>query len=122
MRLLEESGATHSARQRRVSQKLRFMKLLAFVFAAALVAATVAPVKAAPVAPEDLFKLTFLANAQISPDGTKVLVETSKMNGPKDKYDRGIALVDVASGSMKEQVTGKAGDGGYAWLTDSKAF
>jgi len=34
---------------------------------------------AAPVAPEDLFKMTFLNSALISPDGTQVLVESSRM-------------------------------------------
>ncbi len=50
---------------------------------------------AAPVAPEDLFKVTFLSNAVISPDGAHVLVEASRMNGPKNSYDRTIEFVDV---------------------------
>ena len=32
-------------------------------------------VSAAPVAPEDLFKFTFLSTPAISPDGARVLVE-----------------------------------------------
>ena len=54
---------------------------------------------AAPVQPEDLFKITFLSNAVISPDGKHVLVEASRMNGPKNGYDRTIELVDVSSGN-----------------------
>jgi dipeptidyl aminopeptidase/acylaminoacyl peptidase len=77
---------------------------------------------AAPVQPEDLFKLTFLSNALISPDGQHVLVESSRMNGPKNTYDRTIDLVDVSTGAIKHEVTGKLGDGDYAWMPDSKSF
>ncbi len=81
-----------------------------------------ASASAAPIAPEDLFKLTLLGNALISPDGAHVLVSTSKMNGPKNSYDRAIALVDVASGKMTPNVTGKIGDGDYDWMPDGRSF
>ncbi len=77
---------------------------------------------ATPVAPEDLYKLTLLSNAAISPDGAHVLVEASRINGPKDTYDRTIALVDVASGAVTENVTKHIGDGDYAWMPDSRSF
>ena len=77
---------------------------------------------AAPVAPEDLFKMTFLSNALISPDGTHVLVESSRMNGPKDTYDRTIDLVDVATGSLMHNVTKHVGDGDYDWMRDGRSF
>jgi dipeptidyl aminopeptidase/acylaminoacyl peptidase len=77
---------------------------------------------AAPVAPEDLFKMTFLSNALISPDGTHVLVESSRMNGPKNTYDRTIDLVDVATGTLTPNVTKHVGDGDYDWMRDGKSF
>ncbi len=77
---------------------------------------------AAPVAPEDLYKLTLLSAASISPDGTHVLVESSRMNGPKNTYDRSIDLVDVASGKIGENVTKHLGDGDYAWMPDGRSF
>jgi len=77
---------------------------------------------AAPVAPEDLFKMTFLSNALISPDGTHVLVESSRMNGPKDTYDRTIDLVDVATGTLTQNLTKHLGDGDYDWMRDGKSF
>ncbi len=77
---------------------------------------------AAPVTPEDLLKLTFLSNAAISPDGTHVLVEASKMDGPKNTYDRSIELVDVASRKLIRNVTKHAGDGDYAWMPDGHSF
>src|ERR1700722_5382024 len=77
---------------------------------------------AAAVAPEDLFKLTFLSSPAISPDGARVLVEASRMNGPKDTYDRTIELVDVSSGKLSHNVTKHAGDGDFAWRPDSRSF
>lgn len=77
---------------------------------------------AAPVTPEDLFKLTFLSNAAISPDGSHVLVEASRMNGPKDTYDRSIEMVDVTTGMLRHNVTRHLGDGDYAWMRDGRSF
>jgi dipeptidyl aminopeptidase/acylaminoacyl peptidase len=79
-------------------------------------------VSAAPVQPEDLFKMTFLSSASISPDGTHVLVEASRMNGPKNSYDRTIELVDVATGNLVHNVTKHLGDGDYAWMPDGQSF
>jgi dipeptidyl aminopeptidase/acylaminoacyl peptidase len=79
-------------------------------------------IAAASVAPEDLFKMTFLSSALISPDGAHVLVESSRMNGPKDTYDRTIDLVDVATGTLMHNVTKHVGDGDYDWLRDGKSF
>ncbi|HEY6325291.1 MAG TPA: hypothetical protein VIW73_02070, partial [Candidatus Cybelea sp.] len=94
------------------------------LFASVTLACVLYPLaaSAAPVAPEDLFKLTFLSNAAISPDGRLVLVEASRMNGPKDTYDRSIELVDVTNGQLKHNVTQHLGDGDYAWLPDSRSF
>ena len=77
---------------------------------------------ASPVVPEDLFKLTYLSNALISPDGAHVLVTVAKMNGPKDAYDRSLGMVDVASGKLTPNVTGTLGDGDYDWMPDSASF
>ncbi len=92
--------------------------ILAAVFAASLPLAA----SANSVAAEDLFKLTFLSNAAISPDGSRVLVEAARMNGPKDSYDRTIDLVDVATGALTRDVTKHAGDGDYAWMPDGRSF
>jgi dipeptidyl aminopeptidase/acylaminoacyl peptidase len=78
--------------------------------------------RAAPVAPEDLFKMTFLSDALISPDGAHVLVEASRMNGPKDTYDRTVELVDVVSGKLVHNVTKHVGDGDYDWMPDGRSF
>ncbi len=104
----------------RMRHGIRGMRL----FASMILACVLYPLaaSAAPVAPEDLFKLTFLSNAAISPDGRVVLVEASRMNGPKDTYDRSIELVDVATGKLTHDVTRHLGDGDYAWMPDSRSF
>ena len=96
---------------------MRFAVIAAFILG--LIPAAAAAV---PVAPEDLFKLTLLSNAQISPDGSHVLVEAARMNGPKDTYDRTIELVDVSGGAVTHNVTKHLGDGDYAWMADSRSF
>ena len=63
-----------------------------------------------------------LSNALVAPDGAHVLVTASKMNGPKNSYDRSIALVDVATGTFSANVTGKTGDGDYDWMPDGASF
>jgi dipeptidyl aminopeptidase/acylaminoacyl peptidase len=101
------------------------MKTLTFLFwtsCAAVAAAFPLCASGASVAPEDLFKLTFLSSAAISPDGAHVLVEASKANGHKDSYDRTIDLVDVTSGSIRSNVTGRASDSDYAWMPDGRSF
>jgi dipeptidyl aminopeptidase/acylaminoacyl peptidase len=99
------------------------MKYRAAAFTGLLLAlALVRPASAAPVVPEDLFHLTLIDAATLSPNGAFVLMESSRSNGPKNRYDRTIDLVNVASGSVTSNVTGKAGDGDFAWLPDNSAF
>ncbi|HET6276377.1 MAG TPA: S9 family peptidase [Candidatus Cybelea sp.] len=92
------------------------------MIAMALLALYPVAASAAPIAPEDLYKLTLLSNAAISPDGAHVLVEAARINGPKDSSDRTISLVDVATGTVTENVTKHIGDGDYAWMPDSRSF
>jgi dipeptidyl aminopeptidase/acylaminoacyl peptidase len=77
---------------------------------------------AAPVQPEDLFKMTYLNDALISPDGSHVLVEASRADGPKNTYDRTIELIDVSTGRLTYNVTQKIGDADYDWMPDGKSF
>ena len=99
----------------RIGVSMRTAVLTALILGLVPIAAA-----AAPVAPEDLFKMTFLSNALISPDGAHVLVESSRMNGPKNTYDRTIDLVDVATGTLTHNVTNHVGDGDYDWMRDGE--
>lgn len=94
---------------------------LAAALLALLVPAPLVALAASPVAPEDLFHLTYFSGALISPDGTHVLVVASKMDGPKNTYDRTIDLVDVATGAVVDATHGTQ-DGDYDWMPDSKSF
>jgi dipeptidyl aminopeptidase/acylaminoacyl peptidase len=51
-----------------------------------------------------------------------VLVEASRMDGPKNTYDRTIELVDVSNGNLTHDVTKHVGDGDYAWMPDGRSF
>ncbi len=86
---------------------------------AALICATPAAAQPRPVAAEDLFKIAFLENAQISPDGKHVAVVRTRMNGPKNTYESTVLLVDVANGVTTDITRGKH-DGDTAWAPDSK--
>lgn len=96
---------------------MRFVILAALTLGLYPIAAS-----AAPVQPEDLFKLTFLNNALISPDGNHVLVQASRLDGPKNTYDRTIDLIDVSTGQLTQNVTKHVGDGDYDWMPDGKSF
>jgi dipeptidyl aminopeptidase/acylaminoacyl peptidase len=98
------------------------MALLGLVFLLAAFSTSGVSATPSPVVPEDLYKLTFLNAALISPDGTHVLVSSAKLNGPKNTYDRTISLVDVATGAVHPNITGMTGDGDYDWMPDGKSF
>jgi dipeptidyl aminopeptidase/acylaminoacyl peptidase len=99
------------------------MKYCVAAFAALLITlALVRPASAATVVPEDLFRLTFIDSSALSPDGAYVLVASSRANGPKNRYDRRIDLVNVATGKLVPNVTGREADGDFAWLPNGTAF
>jgi dipeptidyl aminopeptidase/acylaminoacyl peptidase len=98
--------------------KYPLVALAGLLFSVALVA----PAPAAPVVPEDLFRLTLLDSAALSPDGAYVLVEVSRTNGPKNRYDRTINLVNVSTGRTTANVTGRLSDGDFAWMPDGSSF
>jgi dipeptidyl aminopeptidase/acylaminoacyl peptidase len=99
------------------------MKYTAAAFTGLLFALSlVRAASAAPVVPEDLFHLTLIDSAALSPDGAYVLTETSRSNGPKNRYDRTIDLVNVSTGKITANVTGRVGDGDFAWMPNSATF
>jgi dipeptidyl aminopeptidase/acylaminoacyl peptidase len=76
---------------------------------------------AATVAAEDLFKLNYLGQAAIAPDGTHAVVVQKRMNGPKNSYDSTVLLVDVRTGKVTDATRGRH-DGDLVWAPDSKSF
>lgn len=88
------------------------------MLSALLLAATVAP---RPVAAEDLYKLVFVGNPQIAPDGSRVVFEARTMNGPKDRYDTDLYVVRT-DGSGLVRITRDGHDSSPAWSPDSRTF
>lgn len=88
------------------------------MLSALLFAAVVAP---RPVAAEDLYKLVFVADPQISPDGSRVAFEARRMNGPKDRYDTDLYIVRT-DGTGLTRITHDGHDSGPAWSPDSRTI
>ncbi|HET9096624.1 MAG TPA: S9 family peptidase [Candidatus Baltobacteraceae bacterium] len=88
------------------------------MLSALLFAAAVAP---RPVAAEDLYKLVFVADPQISPDGSRVAFEARRMNGPKDRYDTDLYIVRT-DGTGLTRITRDGHDSGPAWSPDSRTL
>jgi len=72
-----------------------------------------------PVAAEDIYKLVFVANPQISPDGSRVVFEARRANGPKDRYDTDLYLVRI-DGTGLTRITRTGHDSSPAWSPDSR--
>lgn len=86
-----------------------------------LCAAWALPAAARPVAAEDLFKLRYIDDAQISPDGSTVAIIVSHLDGPSNGAMTTIDLVDTRSGKLTEATKGKH-DNGIAWAPNGKSF
>ena len=72
----------------------------ALVLALALLAPAVSPASGrSPVRAEDLFALSLVSAPAISPDGRFVAFVVSRMNGPRDRYDRNVWLVRTNGGT-----------------------
>jgi dipeptidyl aminopeptidase/acylaminoacyl peptidase len=74
-----------------------------------------------PVQAEDLYKLIFVQNPQISPDGSRIVFEARRMNGPKNSYDNDLYMVRT-DGSNLTRITRDGKDGSPAWAPDSRGF
>ncbi|MBV9402920.1 MAG: PD40 domain-containing protein, partial [Candidatus Eremiobacteraeota bacterium] len=87
--------------------------------AACLTFSVCAAASAAPLAAEDLFKMSFVSDPEISPDGKQVVFVVSRMNGPENRYDTNLWIVATAGGSARELTTGGR-DSSPAWSPDSE--
>jgi dipeptidyl aminopeptidase/acylaminoacyl peptidase len=91
------------------------------MLAAALIVLSPLAAPARPMTAEDLFRINLLDQASISPDGAHVIVVRQRMNGPKNRYDSTVLLVDVAHATTDDATKGTE-DGDTAWSPDSKSF
>jgi dipeptidyl aminopeptidase/acylaminoacyl peptidase len=100
----------------------RFVRVCAFTFSALVgIAPLAAPAAGRPVAAEDLFKLTYVSNPQISPDGSRVVFVATRMNGPNDTYYSNLELVDARTGALRAITRGNH-DSSPVWSPDSRTI
>ncbi|MBC5807707.1 MAG: hypothetical protein DLM53_07890 [Candidatus Eremiobacter antarcticus] len=71
------------------------------------------------VQPEDLYKLAFVAGAQISHDGKHIAFLVTKIHGPKNEYRSNVWLADVASGAITQLTRGDS-DENPTWSPDDR--
>ena len=66
---------------------------------------------------EDLLKMEFLGDAQMSPDGTRVLFAKRHIND-KNKYVTNLFTVDVKNKAVRQWTQGETGVGSGRWSAD----
>jgi len=89
---------------------------------AAALAAPAAPAIAAgrPITETDLFRFTWVADPQISPDGRRVAFVRVTVNEKKDKYDTAIWAVDAEGGRAARPLTSGPQDLSPRWSPDGR--
>ncbi len=90
---------------------------LCFAFFAVIASARMCAAK--PVQPEDLYKLSFVADARVSHDGKQVAFVVTKIDGPKNEYRSNIWVADVASGRFTQLTRGDS-DEDPSWSPDDR--
>ncbi len=73
-----------------------------------------------PIRPEDLLRITFVGDPQISPDGSRVLF-TKKTISDKNKYVTNLVSVD-AEGRQTQWTQGENGSSGGRWSPDGSTI
>src|SRR5262245_13134439 len=97
--------------------------------AAALLAVAVVGVSPAvraadqrPITEFDLFRFTWIADPQMSPDGAQVAFVRVDVNAKKDGYDTSLWIVPAAGGSEPRKLTAGPRDGSPRWSPDGKSL
>ena len=67
----------------------------------------------------DLFSFNWIADPQVSPDGSRVAFVKATVNDRKDGYNTAIWIVSTANGETK-QLTGGTRDTSPRWSPDGK--
>lgn len=70
---------------------------------------------------DDLEKMAFLGDPQVSPDGSQVLF-AKRTCGPKNKYVTNLYTVDVATGEVRQITQGDGGAGLGRWSPDGSTI
>jgi dipeptidyl aminopeptidase/acylaminoacyl peptidase len=69
---------------------------------------------------EDLLKLAFVGEPQISPDGSKICFTKKTVNVDKNKYETHLWVADTETGEHRQFTFGEESEGGARWSPDGK--
>jgi dipeptidyl aminopeptidase/acylaminoacyl peptidase len=101
---------------RRTISGLALLLIVALGLPAALLAA-----EKRTITEMDLFKFVWIADAQISPDGSRVAFLRVWVNQKADRYDTALWIVSI-SGGPPRQITAGPRDGSPRWSPDGKTL
>src|SRR4051812_30724137 len=97
------------------------MKLAALVcLAVGLAVAVPSGAAKRPIAETDLYKFTWIADPEISPDGATVAFVQVTVNEKANKYEHSLYTVSAAGGSAPRRLTGGTRDTTPRWSPDGK--
>jgi len=71
-----------------------------------------------PIVPQDLMRLRFVSDPQISPDGRRIAFVVTTVSEEKDAYLSNIWLVETAGGEPRRFTTGALRDSAPRWSPD----
>lgn len=72
------------------------------------------------IAIEDLLRLKFVADPQMSPDGSRVAFTVKTVDAEKNRYLSHLWTVEVATGAARQFTCGEVSDGSPRWSPDGK--
>jgi len=72
------------------------------------------------VKPEDLFRLKFLQDGQLSPDGKTIAYAVSHVDAEKEEEYAAIWLLSLETGKSRQLTAGLARDANPQWSPDGK--
>src|SRR3712207_2320569 len=70
--------------------------------------------------PRDLFRLTLVSDAQISPDGTRVAFVATRLDEEQDEYLANIWIVPAGGGEPRQFTYGPKRDTAPRWSADGR--
>lgn len=102
-----------------VQPVLRRARACALVFVAFVTLLGASPTQAArPIAETDLFDFVWIADPQISPDGSRVVFVRVTVNDKKDGYDTSLWVVETSGASAPRRLTSGTRDTAPRWSPD----
>jgi len=70
----------------------------------------------------DLFRMQFISEARLSPDGKRVVYGISHVDAEKEEEHAALWMLDIASGKSRAFTSGKTSDSGACWSPDGRTI